>query len=161
MKSFGRPRWTTRRFSVPELPEKAKEGVVHADATEAGGNAIPRGLGQRQPSASRRRATEAQRQRRRASNRAAEYEEKVQLYTALQSAVHCSWHTLWPRDTGTWNRGRSADKYSDMAARPLHTYRGIMVAERHMTDLVLVPSIFSCIRVTVGYRASVMHFNLG
>ena len=30
-----------------------------------------------------------------------------------------------------------------------------------MTDLALVPSIFRCIRVTVGYRASVMHFNLG
>ena len=57
--------------------------------------------------------------------------------------------------------GGQLTKYSDMAARTLHTYRGIMVAERHMTDLVLVPSIFSCIRVTVGYRASGMHFNLG
>ena len=45
IEDFGRPRWTARRFSVPELPGKASEGVVHADATEAGRRCdVPRWL---------------------------------------------------------------------------------------------------------------------
>ena len=45
MKPFGRPRWTARRCSVPELPGKASEGVVHADATEAGRQCDPPRVG--------------------------------------------------------------------------------------------------------------------
>ena len=36
IRSFGKPRWTARQFSVPELPGETSEGAGHSDAAEAG-----------------------------------------------------------------------------------------------------------------------------
>ena len=71
-------------------PEKAREGAVHADTTEARRQCHPIWLVPTPALGKQASGTEAQRQRQRSmSNRAAEYEERVQLHTALQSAVYC------------------------------------------------------------------------
>ena len=90
---------------------------------------------QRQPSASsRRRATVAHRRRQRSmSNRAAEYEKRVQLHTALQSAVYCKQTLAVAKDTGHF--GTEEDQRasaSNMAARTLqYMQRARGRRERH------------------------------
>ena len=81
-------------------PEKAREGVVHADTTEARRQCHPIWLVPTPALGKQASGTEAQRQRQRSmSNRAAEYEERVQLHTALQSAVYCKLALTLAKDT--------------------------------------------------------------
>ena len=75
-------------------PEKAREGVVHADTTEARRQCHPIWLVPTPDLGKQATAPEEH------ENRAAEYEERVQLHTAPQDAVYCKLALTLAKGTG-------------------------------------------------------------
>ena len=93
---------------------------------------------QRQPSASsRRRATVAHRRRQRSmSNRAAEYEKRVQLHAALQSAVHCKQILAVAKIQATSRQERAAGRCFEHGDKePSSTHIELVVADRFSHDM--------------------------
>ena len=91
---------------VSRTARRSKQRGSHADAAP-----------------SRRRPTVAHRRRQRStSNRSAEYEKRVQLHTALQSAVYCKQTLTGPKIQANLGRRRSAASASNMEAKTFSTY---------------------------------------
>ena len=119
------------------LEKQAKERATPMLQPQEVDATLRDGWCQRQPSASsRRRATVAHRRRQRSmSNRAAEYEKRVQLHTALQSAVYCKQTLAVAKDTGHF--GTEEDQRAVLRTwrrRPSSTYRELVVAARHFAS---------------------------
>ena len=111
IEDFGRPRWTARRFSVPELPGKASEGVVHADTTEARRQCDPLWLVPTPALGKQASGTEAQRQRQRNMRIALLNMKKGAIAhctpgcSVLQAGAHIGQRYRPPRDRGGQLRG--------------------------------------------------------